>query len=275
MPRHRHRRQEGPALSLLNGSKRPALSSSKGFTIIEVMMAATILVVGFMGMIQALTIGSEMIATARRQTIANQIMTHELEQLRLEDWASTLLNLSTTTTWNSGTAYAVGATVQYKGAWFSAIVANSGRTPPDATAWKAYMTWNSSAAYKRSDLVSYGGTWYRCIANNTSQAPPNATYWVTYSGAIPSTGTTEAVSFDVARMTNSVDLDSDGRTDFQEITVVVSWTKSGTTTAAATGSGSWLDQMAFYRPSPISRTYSRSMTTYFTKYGLNQSAQRS
>ncbi len=52
------------------------------------MMAATILVVGFVGMIQAVTIGSEMLATARRQTVAAQIMTHELEALRLVDWAT-------------------------------------------------------------------------------------------------------------------------------------------------------------------------------------------
>jgi len=51
------------------------------------MMAAVILVVAFFGMIQALTIGSEMMATARRQTIANQIITHEIERLRLKSWA--------------------------------------------------------------------------------------------------------------------------------------------------------------------------------------------
>jgi len=57
-----------------------------GFTIVEVLMAAAILVVGFMGMIQAVTIGSDMLATARRQTLANQIITHELEKLRLKTW---------------------------------------------------------------------------------------------------------------------------------------------------------------------------------------------
>lgn len=61
---------------------------ARGFTIIEVMMAAAILVVGFMGMIQALTIGSEMMATARRQTLANQMITQEIEKLRLTDWSS-------------------------------------------------------------------------------------------------------------------------------------------------------------------------------------------
>ena len=50
------------------------------------MMASVILVVGFMGMIQGITIGSEMMATARRQTIAAQILDHEIGKLRLKDW---------------------------------------------------------------------------------------------------------------------------------------------------------------------------------------------
>jgi len=59
-----------------------------GFTIVEVMMAATILVVGFLGLIQAVTIGSEMLATARRQTLAAQIIGQEIETLRLTAWSS-------------------------------------------------------------------------------------------------------------------------------------------------------------------------------------------
>src|SRR5690348_10643355 len=68
---------------------RSQVSSSRsagGFTIVEVMMAAVVLVVGFMGMIQAITLGSDMLATARRQTIAAQILSHEVEYLRLASW---------------------------------------------------------------------------------------------------------------------------------------------------------------------------------------------
>lgn len=66
--------------------RHPRARPIAGFTIVEVMMAATILVVAFVGMIQAVTIGSEMMATARRQTLANQIITHEVEALRLKSW---------------------------------------------------------------------------------------------------------------------------------------------------------------------------------------------
>ena len=60
----------------------------QGFTLVEVMMAATILLVGFGAMIQAITIGSETFAHARRQTLAAEILTHEMEKLRTNDWTT-------------------------------------------------------------------------------------------------------------------------------------------------------------------------------------------
>jgi prepilin-type N-terminal cleavage/methylation domain-containing protein len=77
MPRSRLQRQTA------NGPE-PA---ERGFTIVEVMMASVILVVGFMGMISAITVGSEMLATSRRANLANQIMQHEFEKLRLKTWS--------------------------------------------------------------------------------------------------------------------------------------------------------------------------------------------
>lgn len=173
MPRHRHRRTEG-------------------FTIVEVMVASVILVVAFFGMIQAVTIGSEMIATARRQTVANQIITHEIEKLRMKDWATI-------------TSY-------------TAISA---------------ATYDSD-----SDEID---------------------------AAIASTG----VSYTLATAVSNV------TTDLREVTFTVQWTKSGTSTAASAATGTWLQQLTFFRASPISRTYTRVGVGYFTKYGLNLSNQRS
>lgn len=67
---------------------KPAPRISSGFTLIEVALASTILLVGFVGMIEALAIGSEMLDTARKQTIAAQIMQAEIEYLRLQSWAT-------------------------------------------------------------------------------------------------------------------------------------------------------------------------------------------
>ncbi len=59
-----------------------------GFSLIEVMMATTILLVGFIGMIQAVTIGSESLDTARKQQVANQIVMAEIEKLRGGEWSA-------------------------------------------------------------------------------------------------------------------------------------------------------------------------------------------
>lgn len=155
-------------------------------------MASVILVVAFFGMIQAVTIGSEMIATARRQTVANQIITHEIEKLRLKDWTTI-----------SG---------------YAAIPA---------------ATYDSD-----SDDID---------------------------AAIASTG----VSYTLATAVNTP------VTDMREVTFTVTWTKSGTSTAATAPTGTWLQQLTFFRVAPIARTYTRVSVAYFTKYGLNLNVQRS
>ncbi|MFA5058658.1 MAG: prepilin-type N-terminal cleavage/methylation domain-containing protein, partial [Opitutaceae bacterium] len=65
-----------------------APKTHSGFTLIEVALAATILGVAFVGMVEALAIGSEMLDTARKQTIAAQIMQAEAEYLRMQSWTT-------------------------------------------------------------------------------------------------------------------------------------------------------------------------------------------
>jgi prepilin-type N-terminal cleavage/methylation domain-containing protein len=60
---------------------------ARAFTLIEVMMAALILVVGYIGMIEAVTTSSTIMDHARRQTLATQIINHELEKLRFYSWS--------------------------------------------------------------------------------------------------------------------------------------------------------------------------------------------
>src|SRR5688572_9748327 len=73
------------------------------------MMASVILVVGFMGMITALTISSEMLATARRQTLAAQIITGEIDKIRLMTWTNLPAAGTSTLTIGSDFAGAVAA----------------------------------------------------------------------------------------------------------------------------------------------------------------------
>lgn len=60
-------------------------------------MATTILLVGFVGFIQAVTIGSEALDTARKQQVANQIISAEIEKLRGGAWTR-VANLPATAT---------------------------------------------------------------------------------------------------------------------------------------------------------------------------------
>lgn len=179
-----------PSALLTTRYSLPATSAA--FTIVEVMMAAVILVVGFMGMIQAITIGSEMLATAQRQNLAAQILDHEIGKLRLNSWSS-----------------------------ISALT-------------------DTSAATYSSDLTAI---------NNS----------ITSSG----------VSFQLERDV------TDLTTDLREVTLTVTWTKSGTTTDATAATGSWLQGLSFSGAAPIARIYTRKSTAYFGKYGLNLNVQRS
>jgi prepilin-type N-terminal cleavage/methylation domain-containing protein len=174
--------------------------ATQGFTLVEVMMASAILVVGLMGMIQGVTIGSEMMATARRQTIASQILEHEIGKLRLLPWE------------------------------ISSSVANENCI---------------------SDLGDLAATTY-----DSDQASIDT--------AIAASGVTFTLARTVATVTS----------DLKEVSFTVTWTKSGTTTAATAASGSWLDKLSFSGSAPIARTYTRKSSAYFGKYGLNNSVQR-
>jgi Tfp pilus assembly protein PilV len=57
-----------------------------GFTLVEVMIAAAVMVLTIVGMIQVVVSGSEMLDVARKQTIAMQIIHGQLDQIRLKDW---------------------------------------------------------------------------------------------------------------------------------------------------------------------------------------------
>lgn len=64
----------------------PKLRSSRGFTIMEVALAATVLAFTLMGMISVVESGSQMLDLSRKQTMAAQILHGEIEQLRLQSW---------------------------------------------------------------------------------------------------------------------------------------------------------------------------------------------
>jgi len=83
-------------------------------------MATSILLVGFVGVIQAVTIGSESLDTARKQQVANQIVAAEVEKLRSVAW-SVVANLPQTATISVDSAGVVtGDTTRFALSNFSA-----------------------------------------------------------------------------------------------------------------------------------------------------------
>ncbi|MDD3179090.1 MAG: prepilin-type N-terminal cleavage/methylation domain-containing protein [Opitutaceae bacterium] len=84
--------------------------STKGFTLIEVMFAAVLMLVGVVGMIDAVTWGSRMLDVARKQTLARQIIQSEIVNLRLN--TSNSLPSSGTTTLGSLSMAAGDSNVQ-------------------------------------------------------------------------------------------------------------------------------------------------------------------
>ena len=58
------------------------ISSAAGFTLFEVGVGALILVVGFIGLIEAVTIGTQLLDTAQKEQVAVQIIDGEIEKLR-------------------------------------------------------------------------------------------------------------------------------------------------------------------------------------------------
>lgn len=70
-----------------------------GFTLVEVMVAAAVMVLALMGMIQVIVSGAEMLDMSRKQTIAMQIIHGQIDNIRLSNW-TTITNYPSTRTVN-------------------------------------------------------------------------------------------------------------------------------------------------------------------------------
>ena len=100
----------------------PLRQRRTGFTLVEVMFGLTIVAVGFIGMVEGMVVGYEMLETAHQQTLAAQIMQGEVEYLRMQPWStiSSLTSASATSLSNytefSGTSLATvtsGTTLKF------------------------------------------------------------------------------------------------------------------------------------------------------------------
>ncbi|HVU18747.1 MAG TPA: prepilin-type N-terminal cleavage/methylation domain-containing protein [Candidatus Didemnitutus sp.] len=149
----------------------------RGFSLVEVMMAAAILVVGFIGLIQAVTISASMLDLAKKQQVATQIMNGELAALQSASW-STIANLADGTTYTmtvDDTGHAGGSSSQFNlpnnpgllanARNFSCSLTSSYLRPSSPTALTVTyvqvtctVTWTSitGKSYTRSSQATYG-----------------------------------------------------------------------------------------------------------------------
>jgi prepilin-type N-terminal cleavage/methylation domain-containing protein len=87
------------------------IKSGKGFTLIEVAMASVVALIAVVGLIDAVTIGSEMLDVAHKQTVAMQIIRNEIDGIHLQDWTkvSSLPTSASVTVNNTGDGLSAGS----------------------------------------------------------------------------------------------------------------------------------------------------------------------
>src|SRR3954462_15512617 len=67
-------------------TRKASFPRTGGFTLVEVMMAAVIMVLAIVGMIQVIVSGSDMLDISRKQTIAMQVIHGQMDNIRRSDW---------------------------------------------------------------------------------------------------------------------------------------------------------------------------------------------
>ena len=75
---------------------------TRAVTLLEVMMAAALIASAFVGMMQVVVSGSNMLDMSRKQTIATQIIHAEIDAMRLESWTTIYNLIGTSATMNLG-----------------------------------------------------------------------------------------------------------------------------------------------------------------------------
>jgi Tfp pilus assembly protein PilV len=130
--------------------------SRRGFTLVEAMVAAAVVIMGIVGMIQVVTSGSEMLDTAHKQTIAAQVIHGQIDYLRGQDWSvvSALGNVTSVAVDagnSNGFVFGTNIPTVAKGFTVSRTVAAvSGRTDMKQFTFTIQWTGNTGRTHTRS-----------------------------------------------------------------------------------------------------------------------------
>lgn len=70
----------------MNHSNQPKRKKEAGFTLVEVALSATVMLFVIAGMLSAVTSGAQMLDSSNRMVTASNLITHHVNELRLEGW---------------------------------------------------------------------------------------------------------------------------------------------------------------------------------------------
>ena len=83
-------------------------NSSAGFTLVEVAVSATVMLLVITGMLTAISSGMQMVRTSQQTSVASDLITHEINELRMLPW-TTVSSLSANNTLSLPSRFAVVA----------------------------------------------------------------------------------------------------------------------------------------------------------------------
>src|SRR3954466_10366462 len=126
-------------------------SQADAFTLVEVMLAAGVMLAAIVGMIQVVIAGSEMLDVSRKQTVAMQIIHAQIDGIRLSNW--TTVNALTT----SSTPVTIQSSLQPVSTGFSCNRTISlVRTDLKQVTFTVGWTGNTGRSYTRSGSTYVG-----------------------------------------------------------------------------------------------------------------------
>lgn len=92
----------------MSSSKSPLNQNSSGFTLVEVAVSATVMLLVVTGMLTAISSGMQMVRTSEQSAVASNLITHEVNELRMLPW-TTVQSMSASSTLSVPSRFAVVA----------------------------------------------------------------------------------------------------------------------------------------------------------------------
>jgi Tfp pilus assembly protein PilV len=124
-------------------SSTKKINSTGGFTIMEVALAATVLALTLTGMIGVIESGSRMLDLSRKQTMASQILSDEIQQLRLQSWTTIVGYPTAATTMSVDPSFSSAANSNFTCSRTVSVLKNDNNGNPNLIFVQFTITWTT------------------------------------------------------------------------------------------------------------------------------------